>query len=123
PHMSRMINDGSAYMLSHFFTELPEGTAISINAVKREWAQKNPREVKALQAAMADAEAFVKANDAESRGIVGREMKLAPAVAAASVIPKVVAEISSSDLGWWVDTMNEQELLRTKLDPAKLIVK
>jgi NitT/TauT family transport system substrate-binding protein len=123
PHMTMIVNAGTGYVLSYFFTELPEGTIMTHNTVARKWADSHPKEVKGIRAAIAEAEKFAAANPAETREIVGREMKLTPEVLAMTVIPKPEADVTSKDLKWWIDTMNEQNLLRTKLDPATLVAR
>jgi NitT/TauT family transport system substrate-binding protein len=121
PHMSMIVGAGTGHVVSYFFTELPEGTIMTHNVVARKWADSHAKEVKALRAAIAEAEKFAEANPGETREIVGREMKLKPDVLAATVIPKTMADVTSKDLAWWINTMNEQKLLRNNLDAAKLV--
>ena len=38
-------------------------------------------------------------------------------------IPKFQADLTPRELGLWVDIMNQQQMLQTKIDPARLIIR
>ena len=118
PFMTAVVKAGTGYVLSYFFGELPDNTVSMISASTGDWATKNPQQVEAYRAAIAEASAWITANDEKAKEIVGRWLKLSPEIMANTTIEKPVAKISADDLKWWVDTLNEQKLLRTNVEPS-----
>jgi NitT/TauT family transport system substrate-binding protein len=123
PFMTAVVKAGTGYVLSYFFGELPDDTVSMVSASTGDWATKNPRQVEAYRAAIAEASAWITANDEKAKEIVGRWLKLSPEIMANTTIEKPVARISADDLKWWVDTLNEQKLLQTSVEPSKIIAK
>jgi NitT/TauT family transport system substrate-binding protein len=123
PFMTAIIKAGTGYLVSPFFGELPDNTVSMVSASTRDWAEKNTQVVEAYQASIAEAAAWIIANDGKAKEIVGKWLKLSPEIMANTVIERPVAQLSVVDLKWWVDTMNEQKLLRSKLGPEALLPK
>ena len=123
PLMTAILTAGSGYVLSYYFGELPDNTVSMISASSREWATKNPKEVESYRAAIAEGAAWINANDAKAKEIVGKWLKLSPEIMANTAIEKSVDKIGSDDLNWWIDTLNEQKLLRTKIKSGDLLFK
>jgi NitT/TauT family transport system substrate-binding protein len=121
PLMTKIVKDGSGYVVSHFFGELPDNTSAMISASTRDWATKNPKEAAAYRDAIAEAVAYGNANRDETKQIIGKWLKLSPEIMQQTQLEKLVAELGADEMKWWVDTLNEQNLLRTKVDPAKLV--
>ncbi len=123
PLMTKIIQDGTGYVVSHFFGELPDGTRAMVSASSRDWVTKNPKEVAGYRAAIAEAVAFGNANMDETKQIVGKWLKLSPEVMQQTQIEKLVAELGPGEMKWWVDTLAEQNLTRTKVDPVAIVLK
>jgi NitT/TauT family transport system substrate-binding protein len=123
PFMTAVVKAGTGYVLSYFFGELPDNTVAMVSASTSDWAAKNQQKVEAYRAAIAEASAWIIANDEKAKEIVGRWLKLSPEIMSNTSIEKPVANIDTNDIKWWVDTLNEQKLLRTNIEPGKIIAK
>jgi NitT/TauT family transport system substrate-binding protein len=92
-----------------------------VSASARDWTAKNPQQVKAYREAIDEAAAWGMANNAATKDIVGKWLKLTPEIMANTSIDQLLSKLTADDIKWWVDTLNEQKLLRTKIEPAKIV--
>jgi NitT/TauT family transport system substrate-binding protein len=122
PLLSQVVSAGIGYVVSYFFGELPEGAMQMINASTRAWAEKNPGVVAAYQRAIAEANAFIAANPDAAKDIIAKYLNLPEAVVRSSELPRFVTTLDPTQMQWWIDVLSRQDMLRTKLDPAKLAV-
>jgi len=122
PLLSQVVSAGIGYVVSYFFGELPEGAMQMINASTRAWAEKNPDAVAAYQRAIAEANAFIAANPDAAKDIIAKYLNLPEAVVRSSELPRFVTTLDPAQMQWWIDVLSRQDMLRTKLDPAKLAV-
>jgi NitT/TauT family transport system substrate-binding protein len=125
PTVTRIVSTGTGKIVSHFNDNLKGDMPVIIYSATRDWATKNPDAVKAFREAIAEATEFVnKPENAEAtRVVVGKFIQLPPPVLAALKFGQWRAEVPASGLQDWIDTMNAQQMLQTKLDPAKIAVK
>lgn len=125
PFMSRITDSGIGYVASYYATFLPEGQPTIIYTARRDWAQKNAESARAFQQAVQEAAAFMAkpANGDKVRAAIGKYIKLPPEVLAKAQISPPGPVVSEKQLAYWVSLMKEQEMLKTSLEPAKLIVK
>jgi NitT/TauT family transport system substrate-binding protein len=125
PFMARIIAAGIGYVVSFYTTFLPEGLPTIVFAARRDWVQKNPAAAKAFREAIVEAAAFMNnpKNGPKVREYVGRYIKLPPEVLATIQISPPGPIVTEKGLGWWADTMVDQQLLRTRPQVAQLIVK
>jgi NitT/TauT family transport system substrate-binding protein len=121
PFMSSILSAGTGTVLSYFYGEIGQAVPALVNASTRVWADAHPQEIAAFRAAVGDAVAFAKANPEKTKEIVGKAFGLKPEVAAKAAPAPVAANLTVGDLQWWLDTMNEQGRLRSKLDAGRLI--
>lgn len=123
PFMTAIVKAGTGYLVSPFFGELPNNTVSMVSAATHDWVNKNAQAVDAYRAAIAEASTWIIANDAKAKEIVGRWLKLSPEIMANTATEKPVAALTVADMKWWVDTMNEQKLLRadTKAEAMLLV--
>jgi NitT/TauT family transport system substrate-binding protein len=123
PLMTKVITDGSGYVVSYFFGELPQGVPSMVSASTRDWATRNAREAAAYREAITEATAWGNANPDETKQIVGKWLKLPPEMMKQTQLEQLEAKLNASDMKWWIDTLTEQEQIRTKVDPAKIVAK
>jgi ABC-type nitrate/sulfonate/bicarbonate transport system substrate-binding protein len=123
PMMSAIIKAGNGRLVSYMFDSFPDDTITTLSGVTRDWASRNPTLVAAYREAIAEAEAFVavKANQPEAQLMIAEMTGMKPEIVASIPFPKLYAGLTVGQIKWWVDTMNEQKLLRTNVDPAKLL--
>lgn len=124
PFMSRITSSGTGHLVSHFLSELPEGMPTGVFVARRDWAEKHPDQVKAFQQAIQQSAKFVAdpANDKAVREDLGKYIKLPPPVLATMEINPPSPSITTEQLNHWVETMEQQGMLRNKLDLSKLII-
>ena len=123
PLLSQVVNAGIGYVVSYFFGDLPEGASQMVNASTRAWAEKNPRAVAAYQGAIAEASAFITANNDKAKDIIAKYLNLPEALVRTSELPRFIATLDPAQMQWWIDVLGRQDMLRTKLDPERLIVR
>jgi len=122
PFLTRIKQSGDGKEILNLVTTLPDDAPPVMYVATREWAQKNPDVVKRFRAAIEEAAAFMEANPDKSRDAIGNALKLPPAVLKTIPLPKVTTILTPPQIAFWIDVMNKQNMLRTKLDPAKLIL-
>jgi NitT/TauT family transport system substrate-binding protein len=125
PFMSRVTESGAGYVASYYSTFLPEGNHTIVHAARREWVAKNPAAARAFREAVQEAGAFMEQpkNDAKVRASIGKYIKLPPDVLAKAQISPPGSLVSDKQLAYWVGLMKDQEMLRSPVDVAKLIVR
>ena len=125
PFMSRITESGAGYVASYYSTFLPENNQTIVHAAKREWVAKNPGAARAFRESLVEAAAFMQQpkNDAKVRAAIGKYIKLPPEVLAKIQISPPGAMVNEKQLGYWVGLMKDQDMLKTPIDVAKLIVK
>jgi NitT/TauT family transport system substrate-binding protein len=125
PFMSRITESGVGYVASYYSTFLPEGNQTIVHAAKREWVEKNPAAARSFREAVQEAGAFMQQpkNDDRVRASIGRYIKLPPDVLAKAQISPPGPVVTDKQVAYWVGLMKDQEMLKTPIDVAKLVVK
>jgi NitT/TauT family transport system substrate-binding protein len=102
--------------------DMPEGQTVLLYAAPRDWAVKHPKEVAAFRAAIAEGAAFVTSDPDKAREDLGKYLKFSPAVLKTIKIGVQDPNLTEAQLAWWVDVMEKQGMLSTKIDVKKIIV-
>lgn len=125
PFMRRVADTGTAYVASYYSTFLPEGLPTIIHTARRDWAVKNPGQVKAFREAIVEAAAWMTkpANDAAMRAHIGKYIKLPPEVIAKVQVAPAAPVVTARHLDAWVAMMKDQEMLKTTPATANLVAK
>jgi NitT/TauT family transport system substrate-binding protein len=121
PFKSAIEAAGTGEVLAYYIGEIADNVSSIVNGSTRAWVDAHPQELAAFRGAIAEAVEFGKANPEKSLGIIGRTLKLKPEVMAATQMAPLSSSLTAADITWWLDTMNEQGRLRSRLDPARLI--
>lgn len=121
--MARIVQARTGHVASRFLAELPPGIPSTLYAATRQWATANAGAAKAFQEAIAEAAAFAEAQPEKARESVGRHIRMPAEVLKALVLPAQSPVITDRQLQYWVDVMAGQEMLRTKPDVARLILR
>ena len=122
PYYSRIIAARTGYLVSHYLVEMPEGLFSLYFASTREWAGRDAAAIKSFRAALAEGIAFLAREPVKSREILARSMKLPASDMANIIIPKLKVEVPRADLQYWIDTLVQQGITKTRPDPATLII-
>jgi len=125
PFMSRIVDSGAGYVASYYATFLADGNHTIYLAAKREWVEKNPATAKAFREAVQEGAAFVQEprNGDKVRAAIGRYIKLPPEVLAKMQISPPGPTVSAKQVAYWLAMMKDQDMLKTSIDPARLIVR
>lgn len=125
PFMARIVDSGNGYVASYYSTFLPDGQPSIVYAGKRSWVEANAAAVRAFQAAVQEAGAFIAkpANDAKVRAAIGKYIKLPPEVLAKMQISPPGPVVNDRQLAYWVGLMKDQEMLRADPAVARLVFK
>lgn len=87
------------------------------------WAGDNPEAVKGIRKALDEANAFVAANPDKTRVIMEKYTGLKPEVINAIPFPNLSTDVTTEQLGFFMDIMKDQKLIKKDLDLGSLIVK
>ncbi len=125
PFMARILDAGTGYVASYYSTFLPDGQPTIVFAGKRSWVEANAGAVRAFQAAIQEAAAFMTraGNEPKVRAAIGKYIKLPPEVLARTQISPPGPVIGERQLAYWVGLMKDQEMLKTDPAVARLIFK
>jgi len=123
PFMTAITKSGSGTVLSYYFGEIRDDIPGMINVATKDWAQKKSKEVALFREAIDEAIAFTAANPDAMLAIVTETLKLPADVVKGTELTRFKSTVDTADMQWWIDTMNEQKLLRTKLSPAQFTTK
>ncbi|MGE0797062.1 MAG: ABC transporter substrate-binding protein [Lautropia sp.] len=121
PTISRIVEAGAGTVSAHFTDALPGEVPIIVYCATSDWVKANPAAARAFREAIAEGAAFVAANEAETRTIIGKYIKLAPEVIATMQIPRLRADIPEASMQIMVDMMMRQNLLRKQPVAAELV--
>lgn len=122
PNIDRIVNSGIGAVAVDIGADIrgrPGAYWVSSSA----WAKANPLVVKNYREAIREAGVFIDANPDETRADIGKYVKLPPPVIASLLLPKVVADIKTDDVEWWIQVLLDQKLIDKKLNASDLISK
>ena len=122
PFLSRIKQSGDGEEILNLRTTLPDDVPPVMYVTTRDWAQKNPDKIKAFRAAVEEAAGFIAANPDKARDAIGKALKLPPPMLNTVTLPKVSTRVTPEQMAFWIDVMNKQNMLKTKIDPAALIL-
>jgi NitT/TauT family transport system substrate-binding protein len=125
PFMSRITESGAGYVASYYSTFLADGNHTIYHAAKREWVQQNPAAAKAFREAVQEGAAFMQQpkNSDKVRAAIGKYIKLPPDVLAKMQISTPGPTVNQNQVNYWLAMMKDQDMLKTTIDAARLLVK
>lgn len=122
PILERITGGNIGRVAANFFTELPEGLPAILYSATRPWATRNPALIQAFRAGLADGVAFIGRDEAKAREHMGKYIRLPPEIIRTAVISFQKPGISTAELDPWLTIMRRQEMLRTNLTAANLVL-
>ncbi|MGA3307612.1 MAG: ABC transporter substrate-binding protein [Xanthobacteraceae bacterium] len=121
PFMGRIIEGKIGTLVTNMAPDMPAGMASFFYSSTRDWATKHPDAAKAFRQAVAEGVAFAGSNLDGARADFGKYVKLPQPVLATIVFTGLNAEPTVPSLAVWIDTMNEQKMLKSKVAAQNLI--
>lgn len=123
PFMGRIIEAKIGNLVTNMAPDMPAGMASFFYCSTRDWATKHADAAKAFREAVAEGVAFAGAHLDAARADFGKYVKLPPPVLATIVFTGLNAQPTVPSLAVWVDTMNEQKMLKNKVTAQNLILR
>jgi NitT/TauT family transport system substrate-binding protein len=122
PFMARIVAGGAGGSPIHFASDLPDGQPAILYSATRAWAAANANQVRAFREAITEGVAFVSANLPKAREHLGKYTRLPPEILATVQISTLRPTVSVDNMRFWIEVMRAQEMLRTNVDPTRLVV-
>jgi NitT/TauT family transport system substrate-binding protein len=122
PFMSRIVAGGAGVAPVFFANELPDGQPAILYSATRAWATANATQVRAFREAITEGVAFVAANLPKAREHLGKYTRLPPEILATVQISTLRPTVTVDNMRFWIDVMRAQEMLKTTVDPTRLVV-
>jgi NitT/TauT family transport system substrate-binding protein len=104
------------------YAEIPDDKPIVMYIATRAWAAGHKREVSAFRAAIAEAQDVTMADPERAKQALAKHAPMPPAVLAHVSIGAQSKVITKEGLRWWVEVMNAQQMLATKIDVDRLVM-
>jgi NitT/TauT family transport system substrate-binding protein len=123
PFVARMTAAGTGYVGARYGAELARTEPIIFYAASRDWAEKNPEAVKKFRAAIAEAAVIVNTDRDKASAAVAKFTKQPLDLVKMSPPNYSEPVLKPEQLAWWIDVMKQQNMLQTKVDLVKLMLK
>jgi NitT/TauT family transport system substrate-binding protein len=119
--VKKLVADGAGVAMPGFAESFPDGIAANIYASNRSWAEANSGTVNAFRAALADAVAFAKSDQAAARQAIGVYFKAPKEILDSMPFPDLQSTLTPGQLKFWADALVRQGYLKKTPDLSKLI--
>lgn len=125
PFVSRIVDSGAGYVASYYGTFLPDGNPTVLYVAKRTWVDRNQGTARTFREAVQEAAVFMQdpRNADKLRAHVGKYLKLPPDALDKVRISPAGTVVTQKQLGYWVDLMADQGVLRSRLNVGALLFK
>ena len=123
PFSIRIVDEGIGTLLVAASSVAAGGTPSLFYAATREWARGNAAAIPAFQAAIADAIRFQDADPEGARASAAKFIKLPPEVMRSVGLPLLQATVTPNQVQFWVDVMEQQNMLQDKPNVSKLLAR
>jgi NitT/TauT family transport system substrate-binding protein len=116
PYLTRVLTGNIAVPGARFADELPSDILGTLYIGQRDWVARHPDAIAAFRAGLAEGRDYADAHPDDARASLKRHLNLSDAVL--DVLPKPVIDLSITPerLGFWIDTMQDENLLATRID-------
>jgi NitT/TauT family transport system substrate-binding protein len=123
PFVTRMTQAGTGKVGALYAAELQRTEPIIFYAASREWAEKNPDAIKKFRDAIAEAANIVNTDRDKASASIAKFTK--QPLELVKLNPPNYSEpvLKSEQLAWWIDVMKQQNMLQSKVDLNKLMLK
>lgn len=120
PIMTRAAEISGGKILHYFAADYPENTVVSVYATTGKWATDHPKAIEAFRAGLVEGAAFMKDHADKTKTYLSAYTKLPPNVAANTILPTFIVDISLPQIAFLRDAMLKLNLLKTKVDVTKM---
>lgn len=123
PFVTRMTAAGTGHVGARYAAELSRTEPIIFYAASRDWAEKNPEAIKNFRAGIAEAAKIVNADRDKASAAIAKFTKQPLELVKMSPPNYSEPVLKSEQLAWWIDIMKQQNMLQSKVDLDKLMLK
>jgi NitT/TauT family transport system substrate-binding protein len=121
PFYQRVISSKIGRMLADLQADIPAGTLGTMYVSTGEWAKKNPGTIAALRASLEDATRFIKTNPETAKKSLITYAQMSEQLLQLVNIPSVTVAAAPSQMKFWIDLMDQQQLTTGAIDPQSII--
>jgi NitT/TauT family transport system substrate-binding protein len=123
PFVTRMTQAGTGQVGARYAAELQRTEPIIFYAASREWAEKNPEAIKKFREGIAEGAKIVNGDRDKASASISKFTK--QPLELVKLTPPNYSEpvLKSEQLAWWIDVMKQQNMLQSKVDLNRLMLK
>jgi NitT/TauT family transport system substrate-binding protein len=123
PFVTRMTAAGTGHVGARYAADLARTEPIILYVASRDWAEKNPEAIRNFRAGIAEAATIVNSDRDKASAAIAKFTK--QPLELVKMFPPNYAEpvLKSEQLKWWIDVMKEQNMLQSKVDLDRLMLK
>lgn len=122
PFIGLLKSQGNKAIIDHYAVGSEKQLVVFLSA-DANWARKNAGQVKAVRAALDDANAFIAANPDKTRAVIEKYTGLSADIVGKIPFPNLETTVSQDQLDFFLAIMKKQGLIKGGLDTASLIAK
>jgi NitT/TauT family transport system substrate-binding protein len=123
PFVARMTAAGTGQVGARYAADLSRAEPIIFYAASRDWAEKNPDAIKNFRAGIAEAATIVNSDRDKASAAIAKFTKQSLELVKMSPPNYSEPVLKSEQLAWWIDVMKQQNMLQSKVDLDKLMLK
>src|SRR5258708_2328163 len=123
PFVMRMTAGGTGQVGARYAADLSRTEPIIFYAASREWAEKNPDAIRNFRAAIAEAAKIVNSDGDKASAAIAKFTKQPLELVKLTTPNYSEPVLKSEQLAWWIDVMKQQNMLQSKIDLNKLMLK
>jgi NitT/TauT family transport system substrate-binding protein len=123
PFVMRMTQAGTGQVGARYAADLARTEPIIFYASSREWAEKNPDAIAKFRAGIAEAAKIVNSDRDKASAAIAKFTKQPIELVKATTPNYSEPVLKSEQLAWWIDVMKQQNMLQSKVDLNKLMLK
>ncbi len=110
-----------ARLIAHHYVDVVDRTMGAYFVAANDWLQNNSDVAKRFAAAVARGTEFGLRDEAAARRILAKHLKLEPGLAEQVTIPELPSRVDPSLIQWWIDAGVRRGLIKTAVDPQRMI--
>jgi NitT/TauT family transport system substrate-binding protein len=122
PFVTRIKTAGNGDVAAYYAADLSRADPIITYVAARSFAAQHPDVIKAFRDSIAEAATIVNSDREKASQSISKFTKM-PIDLVRLTRPDVSKpEIKGSDFAWWIETMKQQDMLQSAVDPSKLVL-
>ena len=122
PFVSRIKAAGVGDVAARYAAELARTEPIISYVSTRDFAEKNPNVIKAFREAIDEAAAIVNSDREKAASAISKFTKQPIDIVRLNRPNLATPQVKGSDFAWWVETMQQQDMLQSAVDLNKLVL-